>query len=300
MSEKETTYEFIRSSSEQEWLEARQRMITATDAARLCAGGPVIMERIKEEKKRPPEPLFPTKALEFGHEREPHIIDYINATLGKDKGFKLEHNIDVGFLKADPRKGGTPDAIDEKNKIVGECKTFSGTRTEVPKDHFYQCMWNIYIFNADYCVYAVEEHVDFVPQQTKLWVIERDEDVIADMVAKVEEFFEAFPVEASVDEELDSIIEAYAAVLEEEKSIKERKAALQDRVRTLKGALTVFGYVSDHGSISASFHSPRFTLDTKAIQAEHPEIAEKYGKYSERKLPTLKISPVKKKDEPKK
>ena len=285
-------YTFIRSSSEQEWLEARTRMLTATDMARMMSGGPVVMERVADEKRTPPAPLHPTKALTFGHEREPVMLAQVN----KNYGINLIHNTDVGHLVSDPRMGGTPDAISEDMSYIGECKTFSGIRTEVPKEHYFQCMWNMFIFGAEKCYYIVEEHVDFVPtdpQNPKVWIIERDDAVIADMVAKAEEFFDNYEVEKTSDADLDAIIEEYRQVLADEKAVKKRKSDLQEKVRNIKGAFTEFGYTSDAGSISAAFAAPRLTMDTKRLMAEKPEIVEEYGKYSTSKMPSLRITPKK-------
>lgn len=287
-------YKRLESNSELEWLVKRQSMVTATDMARMMTGGPIVMSRIAEEKINPPQSLAPTRTLEWGHEREPKIIEAMN----RIHGLHLEHNVDVCVRTDEERFGGTPDAISFVEPVIGECKTYSGERFVVTDEHFYQCGWNLYITDSQQCIYGWEEHDDFVPRgDVQTQIIERDQSNIDAMIIKAYDFLDYLSVHSSeANEELDRLIREHEEFAIKEREAKAGKEKIKDQIRLLKGAYNEYGYISDIGSISSSFPKPRSSVNTELLSSKYPEAFKECVTFTPAAKPTLTVTLKKKKN----
>lgn len=288
-------YVFVANESKEQWLTQRMNVVTGTDVAKLCTGGPIIKERLAQEKRTPSAPLPETKALRWGHEREPFIIESIN----KHFNVELLPNTMLTISKEHALYACTPDAVSKDFvSAIAECKTHNGEIEAIPPLHEFQIRWNMFVTGAKVGYYAVEEHVDYVPTALKVFVVEHDEAMIDYMTEEAEEFIDKYwQPEAqrhdTFNPELDALIEQYRELAERKKQLESEEKKLKDRVRTILGPFEETAYMSNAGSISAAYSKPRLTMDTKRMLEEVPEIVEMYGKYTESKLPTLRITPAK-------
>ena len=288
-------FQVLKSATEMDWLLQRQRILTATDMARIMTGGPIVVERVLSEKRNPPQPLAPTRTLDWGHEREPHIISAMNEMAGVN----LVHNTSLCVRTDEDRFGGTPDAISIEDEAVGEAKTYSGERFVITDEHYYQCMWNTYILGAKRCFYGWEEHDDFVVRgPVQMEVIERDEAVIDSMIDRAYQVLEQSAVMPTFDDELDRLILEHDVYHQAEAAAKKGKDEIKDAIRSLLGVYSEYGYISDAGSISSSLPKPRKSINAEKLEdliKTYPDIARKYVTISEQKKPTLTVTRKKQK-----
>lgn len=278
----------LESVDEIDWLVKRQSLVTATDMSRLMTGGPIIMERIAEEKRNPPQPLKPTRTLDWGHEREPFIVSRMNEMTG----YSMKHNTELCVRIDEEKFGGTPDAISFVEPVVGECKTYSGERFAITDEHFYQCGWNIYVTNSELCCYGWEEHDDFVPRgDVQMQIINKDQSLIDAMIMKAYDFLDYLNTSSqTASEELDRLILEHDKFNDMEKKAKAEKERVKNLIRSLKGAYNEYGYVSDVGSISSSYPKPRAKINEAKLRKDLPDVYDKYVTITEQMKPTLTIS----------
>ena len=81
-------YKVISTDSREDWLKSREGVLTATQIARLMAGGPAEWKSVRGEfngERRD----FDTKYMRWGREREPFVFRYaanfIDSTLEPDR-----------------------------------------------------------------------------------------------------------------------------------------------------------------------------------------------------------------------
>lgn len=292
---KNLPYTFVENNSQEQWLQQRSTAVTGTDVAKICVGGPIAKERLAKEKRSPSSPIPSTRAMEWGHEREPKIIAAINEHMGTD----LLPNTMLTLSKENTLYGCTPDAVSQDfTSAIAECKTHNGVITSIPEAHEFQIRWNMFVTGAKVGYYAVEEHVDYVPTELKIFVVAHDDAMIDYMLSEVDEFIENYwrvgqEQTDGANPELDELIDQYRDLADRKKALEQEEKELKDRVRTILGPFNETSYLSEAGAVSASYPKPRLTMDTARMMQEVPEIVQEYGKYTESKLPTLRITPAK-------
>lgn len=162
-----------------EWLKARARGITATDAAHLS--GPSSVARVARDKAVGTG-FGGSAYTKHGIAREPILAEWMDERFGIASSHAL-------FCSAqDPRHLATPDGIgataDGSGLLLGEIKTSTKALTRVPANYRRQILWQQYVMGARRTLLVWEQHHDFVPVAEPAFVwIDRDDDAIARLVA---------------------------------------------------------------------------------------------------------------------
>lgn len=176
----------VRSTDRDEWLFHRSQGVTATMVAKAAtpAGFRDVLAEIEN-----PQDVVPNAFMLWGSEREHHIALYV------------KHEFDV--LPNDwliCRDSGlnkwqmaTPDGLDPVHHLtIGEYKTGGKPFEGVPKPHYRQMQWQMFVTGAESCVYAYEQRMgepgNFFPHyEINTVLVERDEKEIKALVHVAEQ-----------------------------------------------------------------------------------------------------------------
>lgn len=159
-----------------EWLRARARGITASDAAQLAT--PRSIERVAVAK------LFGTgftgnAYTDYGAEREPEIASWVLREYGISPSQALFH------AEGDIRHLATPDGIAERGDRLelAEIKTTNRPWRSIPRNYLRQVWWQQYVLGAERTLVVWEQHENFVPVgEPQVRWIDRDENEISKLV----------------------------------------------------------------------------------------------------------------------
>ena len=155
------TYQAVASSDDwDEWLIARSSSVTATDIARLAAGGPAVWATIRAEKQGH-RSFHGNKYTEWGKAREPVI-----AAGSAVRALNMLHNTTF-YVRDGTNIGATPDLITRDDSLVGDIKTAklpeNGEWTMPPQKYIDQCLIQMWVMGAEGAALVVEFHEDFRP-----------------------------------------------------------------------------------------------------------------------------------------
>lgn len=180
-----------KSRNEAGWFKARSEGITATQVAQLMVYG----------KLKPAPPASATPYMDWGTQREPHIIE---AAQLKYQGEHIIPNDQVLARVDNPKYRATPDDFSE-NMIV-ECKTCKPEYLERFLDgtwknlknlllYFYQVQWQMFIQGLDLTIIAAEERLGtveegFTPGRIAFVEVPRDDDAIKECIAAADKHLE--------------------------------------------------------------------------------------------------------------
>lgn len=160
------------------WEAVRAAGVSATEVrdAATPSGFLEVMER-----RRNPVPIIPNEYMDFGTAHEGWISLWLKAEFG------LMPNEWVIAAEDEPRFLATPDALALDGLRVGEIKTGGKEPKSVPLAHRRQANWQMRCVGAESCVYAFMLRAEvggvLVPawMEPKTWVIERDDELIAEL-----------------------------------------------------------------------------------------------------------------------
>lgn len=177
-----------RSSSRDAWLEARTRGVTATAVAKAASGPAGFRDQL--EARRNPVDVEVNAFMAWGTFMEPVIADWVKSQFGiMPNEWLISSPEDERFL-------ATPDGLSMDHGLIAEIKTMGTPREKPPIDHVRQMQWQLFVTGAERCLYAwqlrAESGGGFVPgwlEPRTVWV-ERDEKMIADLVAVAERLIE--------------------------------------------------------------------------------------------------------------
>lgn len=176
------------------WLAERRRGVTATQVAQLYLGSmtPDALAAQKFiERITPPERLArarPNRYMKWGKEREPIIAAEVHGLIPG-----LQHESRVFRSSANDRHLASPDMIgsigDEQPKALAEIKTsthytFPGNAAFDRSGYLAQMQWQMYVLDADVCLYVLEQHKGFIEPQLGLHfkLIKRDDGMIQNLI----------------------------------------------------------------------------------------------------------------------
>lgn len=165
-----------------EWLRARSRGITATDAAKLST--PKSVEQVAWNKLYGSG--FSGNAFtEHGKRREPEIAEWVRTE------FDIESSQALFHAPHDRRHLATPDGIGERDGGVlelAEIKTTNKPWRSIPKHYMRQIWWQQYVLGAERTLMVWELHRDFVPvgDLQYRWV-DRDDNEIEKLLGLVDQ-----------------------------------------------------------------------------------------------------------------
>lgn len=211
------------------WHAQRAQGVTATQVRDLAKGGASDRKRIMSEKltgKR--EDLSGNKYVAHGNEREPVIAEWIMGRFGIAPSDVLFQHPKVDRYLATP-DGVKRDPFSGK-AVVSEIKTskhdltpgiivdnvFTPRRSKQgrvvldTKLHFAstgyydQMQFQMFVMDADECLFVWETHDDFVPREIKwCWVL-RDDQRISELVAIADDFLSALDRARQTPPEIDA------------------------------------------------------------------------------------------------
>lgn len=178
-----------KSADKQAWLDARRHGVTATQVANAStpAGFEKAAADFLVEWSEPDNPY-----MRFGRDWEAFIAEHVEDLYGVSPNEWL--------IAADnPRHLATPDGLSGDHTIIGEYKTTGkdwGTIEKLPIRYRRQVQWQLHVTGAERCVVAwlLREEVDgqMVPGwfKPKVGSVERDEDMISDLVATADRLWQ--------------------------------------------------------------------------------------------------------------
>ncbi|MGP5931495.1 YqaJ viral recombinase family protein [Corynebacterium glyciniphilum] len=284
-------------TGEEEWLRQRRSVVTATDVAKIKTGSDKAFASLWREK-RTPSTFRGNRFTQHGKDREPVIA----AMLTEDYPW-LRPNRSLLISDDDARFGATPDMVSDDGLVLGEIKTrkVSDDKDEwlswadvcadqTGKKYACQVAWQLFVTGAERCVFAVEHWSDEDGwadlRPLRVFDVERDEVLIAELRDVAERFLEFTPPELVQGDQSDFEAMAVARALAEEESAiallraelrehEKARAALQadllDAVGTQSRSVDYGGFVVE---VSPGRRSRSF--DRKALAADYPELESKY------------------------
>ncbi|WP_281659102.1 lambda-exonuclease family protein [Halobacillus sp. Cin3] len=290
---------------EQEWLESRRKGIGGSDAASIAGfnkwKSPVVvyMEKIGEVKSESSS----GEAAYWGNVMESTVAQEFSKRTGlkvRKRNAILQHPEHEWMLANVDR------LIVGKNEGL-ECKTASEylkdewDDEEIPMAYLLQCQHYMAVTGADaWWIAVLIGGNKFVHKK-----IERDEDLIENLIALEKDFWEEnvlkrvppeidgsdasvdfikamYPdadpdTETEMDSESDKLLEALKQIKLEEKDLKTKKNEYENR---LKQKLATFEKGFTNQYVVTFKNQERRTVDSKRLKAEKPDLYEEYSKIS--------------------
>ena len=176
------------------WVEARRAGVAATQVSR--ASTPSGFLESVQETLTPPEP-FDNPYMAFGIDQEGPI------------GLRVKDRFDVfpnewliakelTVQEGKPLELATPDGLSLDHTVISEVKTTGKdwSDTVVPIQYRRQIQWQLHVTGADHCVLAwllrAEVEGRMIPAwfEPKVMTVERDPDMIQDLVATANRLWE--------------------------------------------------------------------------------------------------------------
>lgn len=297
-------YKVVDTSTREQWLEARQKVLTATEIAAIHVGGPGEPARIRESKKHPPEEIH-SKYFAWGHKREPNINNYVKALVDS----RLEPNDKLLISTLDPCIGATPDQLGDG--VIGEDKTSKRPMPDMSPGlnledsqalrYYLQMQVQLLVTGAEMCVFTWEQHDDdwqdrggeyLEPQPIKIdhQLVYPDRKAWSVIDGIVTRYFDQ---EDTVDEVGQAIIsdklDELRSIREQQDDLKQQESKLLDSIKEQLG--------NDDASLklpgaSVSYFLPKASsrFDTAAFKKAHPDLAGQFIKKSAPKGRTLRIT----------
>jgi hypothetical protein len=148
------------------WKSLGRENVTAMDAAALASENSIdtIMRRKYSDY------VVENKAVDWGKEREPIILEQLGLTQNRDM-FRAREN--ESFL-------AMPDAIFEKDDQLAICqvKTTVKDFKKIPKAYLRQVQWETLVAGASGCLFVWEVHQNYKVIDLKSVWIERNEEMV--------------------------------------------------------------------------------------------------------------------------
>lgn len=282
---------------EEEWLRQRRSVVTATDVAKIKTGSDKAFASLWREK-RTPSTFRGNRFTQHGKDREPVIA----AMLSEDRPW-LHPNAALLVSEDDVRFGATPDMVSDDGLVLGEIKTrrLSDDKDEwlswadvcadqTGKKYACQVAWQLFVTGAERCVFAVEHWSDEDGwadlRPLRVFDVERDEALIAELRDVAERFLDYEPPELVQGDQSDFEAMALASALAEmESTIASLRSELRqyekDRAVLQADLLEAVGDTPrsvDYGGFVVEVSPGRRSrsFDRKALAADYPELEEKY------------------------
>lgn len=183
------------------WFAARRNGVSATAVANASTPAGFREEVLKA--------LYPeeyqvqdNEYMKFGRDWEQWIVDNI----------PTEYNIKANdwLIHADGHQWqlATPDGISPDGHTIAEVKTTGKDWNTIPLRYIRQVQWQLYVTGADRCIVAwllrgEDEQGEFVPAwfEPKHTIVERDEEMIAQLIAVAERLQMECVHQAQLDQE---------------------------------------------------------------------------------------------------
>lgn len=288
-----TQFTVIETVNRDEWLKARMGVLTATDIARLYAGGPAEWESVRREKQGERKE-FDSKYMAWGREREQTITDYVKMFVDSS----LEPNDKLLVSTDDPRIGATPDMIGPE--VCGEMKTSKHpmpdmsaglSLTGMALRYYMQVQVQLMVTGANACVFAWEQHDDQWPNPAPLdikhQIIRPDKAAIRAIRETVDRFHDGPDTDTA---EVARFVHELRKLDYERRQIETREKEVRELLRRLVGEGDKI--VTPDGSVSVSKPTTRMSFDTGRFKKANPD---GYAEYMTEKqvAPSMRVTFVK-------
>ena len=265
--------EAVEADRKQQWLQARRNYITATDVARLASLNQEEWDRVRAEKNG--EPGFQgNKYTEFGLAREPHIIEWMQAEV--DPSLQPNDMLCVSINR--DWMAATPDAISPDGQVIAQVKTSTKPMApaDAPQRYIDQCLWERAVTGAETQYLAVEENRDLTEiVGTLCEETSPDDQRLAFLIETAERFRAGGPaVVQSEDEQLQQAVNAYGDAKDALKAAQEAEKNARKVLEGLIGS-EPGKWSTDRFTVTRSKASTTHRIDSKALKADFPEVAEK-------------------------
>lgn len=288
------------------WLAERRGGITATEVrdlyirakstAKLCA------IKLQQESEKDLGAYIPR--IRYGKEREPVIAEQL-----RGEGFVPESRV---FHHAEnSRHLASPDGIRidfDENLDIAEIKTDEhgiepGATEAEDSDAFratgyrYQVQWVMYVLGARRARLVIEECIrvsdGFEPGEVRRYWIERDDELIAELVEIADAFL------AAMDDMRENGIDPIAvALLEDALATGEAAKTAREALEEYCASKGLSSLRIPEGSLSYSTPAPKKTFRQTAFKDAHPSIYEEFTEAVPASKPTLRITPARSKKTP--
>jgi len=183
-----TANQFVasKSYSESDWLKARREGLTATTMAKAMtpAGYRDVVDSWGDTSPTPVNDY-----MRFGLDNEPWLALWAKEQFSvMPNDWLIRHEVNHTAL-------ATPDGLSLDHSVALEIKTTGKDWSKPPLNYVRQVQWQLYVVGAEYCyfVWLLREEYEgrLVPAwlEPKYTVIERDENLIIDMVYTAEELW---------------------------------------------------------------------------------------------------------------
>lgn len=290
-------YRIIDTEDRDEWLTARQNVLTATDIARLHTGGAGTWATIRAEKAGQRND-FDNRYMQWGREREPVLNEYARMFVDST----LTPNDKLLVSTDDPRIGATPDMLGDD--VINEDKTskfpmpdmsaglnLTGTALK----YYVQVQVQLMVTGADACVFVWEQHDDEWPNPLPLTI---DHQIIRpdkEAFAAIRGIVDRYHGESNEDNA------EVARYVHELRKLDYEKKQLELREKEVKGILR--GMVGEggkvvvpDGAVSITTPTVRKSFDSTKFKKHDPELFEQF--VVEKKIaPVMRVTFAKDDDE---
>lgn len=280
---------------EDAWLQQRQKVVTATDVAKIRTGTDAAFMSLWREKHNPPR-KFNNRWTQHGKNREPVIAAAVTANLPE-----LLHNECLVVNEDEPRFGATPDMMTSDGSMVGEIKThlihseddawvdWSDVRKDKPQ-YVVQVQWQLAVTGATESLFSWEDWSDEDGwsdlRPIRHCMVRRDEDMIAELKAVALRFLDWTPPDLRTGDSADFETQLLAQQRYIVQSrIADRNAANRDSAALLREIDAKL--LERLGSSPSRTEFPNAVVevapgrrtnsfDRKGLAADYPELEEKY------------------------
>lgn len=282
--------------SRDEWLKHREGGVGATEAIAVCGlskwSSPLLAWQ--RRKGYAPKPEY-SNAMHMGHLLEPIVARLWEEHTGLQIAPESEGDIIVSAADDTPWRLCSPDRWTADGVLV-ECKTTAQPvdESEPPLEWYAQLQYQMAVCGAS------EGWIAWLVNGREFGCarFERNEELIADMLATVDAYWldccigDQAPADTvasdallrypspvvevhEASDELAEMIAEYKRVKAEAKELTDQAEAMGEQVRA---AIAQYGKVEYMGKTIATFtrNKPSVKLDSKRLQAEHPDLCAGY------------------------
>ncbi|WP_192796265.1 MULTISPECIES: YqaJ viral recombinase family protein [Corynebacterium] len=286
-------------TTEDEWLEARRRYITATMIARLAACHSE-WPRVWDERETGQTAFRGNRYTEWGKQREPVIAEYLQIFVDS----RLEPSSDL-YVDDDGVSACSPDmvALGADDGLLGEIKTVKADkawvcpphgadpRDFIPSRYYDQMQWQMMVTGAWECLFGWEPHEDFTPGRIEWCAVKRDEKRIEELCSIRDEFLSGGWRDDSARPEVDGLLQRIRELRLMKRPLEEEEHELLDRLRDTLGDSDV-SYEAAGLKVSYTLPKPRRTWQAKEFAKAHPDLASEFTREVPATKRTLRVTEV--------
>lgn len=274
-----------RAENEEAWLAARREGFTASDANRVLTPSgrrAVLAEKVTGERPG----LGNIPAVAWGKAREAAVMAWVEERFGTEPN-------DAVWAGDNPRHLATPDGLNHLGGMpITGCEVKCSGHALDPGEYLAQIQWSMHVFGVHEWLLVWEQHDGNYPEPKPLgeptWMwIERDQALIDTLIEEADALLAEADIASPADleplilDETDEIAYYAGEVLagrDVEAIGKADKEAAWAKLLALLAGRPAEQWVSDLAQVTWSYPKPRqtATVDSKAMEADDPELVAKY------------------------